>query len=100
MALQADLSQKRLGRAGKLTSLLGDELVRWQETVDELGDKLTLLVGDALISAACISYTGAFTGNSKEVLQHVTHSGGLLGHLLTWCCMRNQQHCCHCSEVG
>lgn len=27
--LQAELCNKRLGRAGKLTNLLGDELVRW-----------------------------------------------------------------------
>eukprot|EP00983_Pelagomonas_calceolata_P099977 1158515-Pelagomonas_calceolata.AAC.3 len=40
----------------------GDESVRWRSTADELGEKMLLLVGDVFLSAACISYTGAFTG--------------------------------------
>jgi dynein heavy chain len=59
---QADVSNKRLGRAGKLTALLGDEMARWQATADTLGARLALLPGDALLAAACICYTGAFTG--------------------------------------
>ena len=42
--------------------LAGDESVRWRSTADDLGDKMLLLVGDVFLSAACISYTGAFTG--------------------------------------
>jgi len=41
---------------------LGDESVRWRSTAEDLGDKMLLLVGDVFLSAACISYTGAFTG--------------------------------------
>jgi hypothetical protein len=33
-----------------------------QATAEELGDNMLLLVGDVFLSAACISYTGAFTG--------------------------------------
>jgi hypothetical protein len=59
---QADLSQRRLGRAGKLTSLLGNEMARWQTTADGLGARIDLLPGDALLAAACVSYAGPFTG--------------------------------------
>ncbi len=48
--------------AEKLISALGDESVRWKATAEELGDSMLLLVGDVFLSAACISYTGAFTG--------------------------------------
>jgi len=65
---QADLSSKRLGRAAKLISALGDESVRWRSTADELGEKMLLLVGDVFLSAACISYTGAFTGPYRNAL--------------------------------
>jgi hypothetical protein len=60
--LQADLSGRRLGRAGKLTALLGDEMARWQATADGLAARIALLPGDTLLAAACLSYTGAFTG--------------------------------------
>lgn len=59
---QADLSHRRLGRAGKLTALLGDEMARWGAQAGELAQRLALLPGDALLAAACITYTGAFTG--------------------------------------
>jgi hypothetical protein len=59
---QAELSRKRLVNAGKLLSALGSEAVRWQDTTAQLGERMLLLVGDCLLSAACISYLGAFTG--------------------------------------
>jgi dynein heavy chain len=62
VAVQADLCGKRLGRAGKLTSLLGDELVRWGTAADDLAGRLELLVGDALMAAAVVNYLGAFPG--------------------------------------
>lgn len=58
------MCNKRLGRAGKLTSLLGDELVRWGEAADELAGRLQLVVGDAFMAAAVVNYLGAFTGEA------------------------------------
>ncbi|WIA37814.1 hypothetical protein OEZ86_014676 [Tetradesmus obliquus] len=68
LQFQADLCGKRLGRAGKLTSLLGDELVRWGAAADALGGRLALLVGDALMAAAVVNYLGAFPGPSRAAL--------------------------------
>ncbi|KAJ9505503.1 hypothetical protein QJQ45_023787, partial [Haematococcus lacustris] len=65
---QADLSGKRLGRAEKLISALGDESVRWKATAEDLGDRMLLLVGDVFLSAACVSYLGAFTGTYRTAL--------------------------------
>eukprot|EP00879_Flechtneria_rotunda_P011225 GHRR01011724.1.p1 GENE.GHRR01011724.1~~GHRR01011724.1.p1 ORF type:complete len:1363 (+),score=486.85 GHRR01011724.1:1838-5926(+) len=65
---QADLTRKRLDRAGKLTSGLADEGIRWQATADQLDTQIHLLVGDVFLSAACIAYYGAFTGSYREQL--------------------------------
>lgn len=65
---QADLCEKRLLRAGKLTSALGDEAVRWTETAGQLEERLVQLVGDVFLSAAMISYCGAFTGPYRDRL--------------------------------
>jgi dynein heavy chain len=60
--LQAELSALRLNRAGILTQLLGSEVGRWGVTAEEIGLQLKLLTGDTFLSAASISYLGAFTG--------------------------------------
>ncbi len=59
---QVELSQKRLTRAGKLTSALQDEVGRWGATAEALGARLAVLLSDVLLAAACVSYTGAFPG--------------------------------------
>ncbi|KAJ9531756.1 hypothetical protein QJQ45_021904, partial [Haematococcus lacustris] len=65
---QADLTRKRLDRAGKLTSALADEGVRWQQTAEVIQGQTDLLVGDVFLSAACIAYYGAFTGSYRKQL--------------------------------
>ena len=56
-----DLNSVRLNRAGRLTSALSDEEIRWRETVAELNGELFAVPGDVLVAAACIAYLGAFS---------------------------------------
>lgn len=56
-----DLNSVRLNRAGRLTSALSDEEIRWRETVDELNRELFAVPGDVLVASACIAYLGAFS---------------------------------------
>lgn len=65
--LQANmaLTSARLGRAGKLTTALGDEEVRWKEKSAELQGQLERSTGDALLSAAAVAYLGAFTSQYR-----------------------------------
>mmetsp|Transcript_3151 Transcript_3151/g.13662 ORF Transcript_3151/g.13662 Transcript_3151/m.13662 type:complete len:4229 (-) Transcript_3151:2367-15053(-) len=65
---QAQLTEDRLVRAEKLTSGLADEAVRWKSTAESLGDQRELLVGDVFVSAACVSYFGAFNGAYRDEL--------------------------------
>ena len=62
----AELSEKRLARAGKLTSALGDEAVRWSETAEQIAQSMILLIGDAFNASGYISYLGAFTGQYRD----------------------------------
>jgi len=48
--------------------LLKDEGIRWAETVVVMNVQIDELVGNVFLSAACISYYGAFTGTYREAL--------------------------------
>ena len=65
---------KRLARANKLTTALGDEQIRWTESVAKLNEQIISLVGNSFISSACIAYFGAFTSvyRAKLVERWVT----------------------------
>ncbi|XP_075157385.1 dynein heavy chain at 16F [Haematobia irritans] len=56
-----DLTYGRLNRAGRLTSALADEQIRWKDTVETLTQELANVPGDILVSAACVAYLGAFS---------------------------------------
>ena len=65
---QAELTKKRLERAGKLTSALLDEGVRWKTTAETIQQETELLVGNVFLGSACIAYYGAFTGSYRQQL--------------------------------
>ncbi|KAG7241312.1 hypothetical protein INR49_025754, partial [Caranx melampygus] len=54
--------------AGKLTSALGDEQVRWQESVALFDQEIINVVGNVFIAAACVAYYGAFTSHYRQML--------------------------------
>ena len=56
----ADCTVKLL-RADKLIGGLGGERLRWQATVKQLAHDLINVIGDVVISAGCIAYSGPFT---------------------------------------
>nr|XP_019939373.1 PREDICTED: dynein heavy chain 6, axonemal [Paralichthys olivaceus] len=62
------LTKARLTRAGKLTSALGDEQVRWEESVALFEQEIINVVGNVFIAAACVAYFGAFTSHYRQLL--------------------------------
>ena len=58
---EADLMEKRLVAASKLISGLGSEKTRWKDDLEDLKKQRVRLLGDCLISAAFLSYLGAFS---------------------------------------
>jgi dynein heavy chain len=68
LQLQRDVEEcaARLERAKKLIGGLGGERTRWTESCASLELSYAKLVGDALISAATIAYTGAFTPTFRK----------------------------------
>ncbi|XP_053520536.1 dynein axonemal heavy chain 6 [Artibeus jamaicensis] len=62
------LTKARLVRAGKLTASLGDEQVRWEETIQKFNEEISNIVGNVFIAAACVAYYGAFTAHYRQLL--------------------------------
>ncbi|XP_040273964.1 dynein heavy chain 6, axonemal [Bufo bufo] len=62
------LTQARLNRAGKLTAALGDEQVRWKESIENFEEEISNVIGNVFIAAACVAYFGAFTAVYRQLL--------------------------------
>ena len=60
--------EARLVRADKLIGGLADEKGRWQETVARLNNIIENIIGDILVAAGMVAYSGPFTGNYRQVL--------------------------------
>ncbi|XP_032736568.1 dynein heavy chain 6, axonemal isoform X2 [Lontra canadensis] len=62
------LTKARLMRAGKLTAALGDEQVRWEESIQKFNEEISNVIGNVFIAAACVAYYGAFTAQYRKLL--------------------------------
>ena len=69
---QAALMEKRLGAASKLISGLTGERTRWTEDIDKLQDSRVRLIGDCLLAASFLSYSGAFTHDFRTSMIYKT----------------------------
>ncbi|TKS80370.1 Dynein heavy chain 10, axonemal [Collichthys lucidus] len=63
---EAELMERRLIAADKLISGLSSENERWTQDLEELKQRRVLLLGDCLISAAFLSYEGAFSWDFRN----------------------------------
>lgn len=68
LAQKLDISEKRLNRAGKLTSALASEEARWGISVESLNKAIEGLPGSIFLSAAFIAYCGPFTAQYRRLL--------------------------------
>ncbi|KAG2466381.1 DYH6 protein, partial [Polypterus senegalus] len=68
LAKKMALTQAQLSRAGKLTSALGDEQIRWQESVTNFEEEISNVIGNVFLAAACVAYYGAFTAHYRQLL--------------------------------
>uniref|UniRef100_A0A5F8HIF6 Dynein axonemal heavy chain 6 n=1 Tax=Monodelphis domestica TaxID=13616 RepID=A0A5F8HIF6_MONDO len=68
LARTMQLTQDRLTRAGKLTAALGDEQIRWEESIENFESEISNITGNVFIAAACVAYYGAFTALYRQLL--------------------------------
>ncbi|XP_010633543.1 dynein heavy chain 6, axonemal [Fukomys damarensis] len=68
LARTTALTKARLMHAGKLTAALGDEQVRWEESIGKFEEELANITGNVFIAAACVAYYGAFTAQYRQML--------------------------------
>eukprot|EP00742_Colponemidia_sp_Colp-10_P004363 GILJ01004656.1.p1 GENE.GILJ01004656.1~~GILJ01004656.1.p1 ORF type:complete len:2862 (-),score=582.32 GILJ01004656.1:82-7611(-) len=69
---EANMMERKLTAASKLISGLTSERSRWTADKDELKSKKNRLVGDSLLAAAFLSYTGAFNFDFRKQMVY-TH---------------------------
>ena len=65
---EAENLEAKLDRADKLVNGLAGEYTRWQASIGGYNDALIKVVGDALVSAAFLSYAGPFETNYRADL--------------------------------
>uniref|UniRef100_A0A4W3JW30 Dynein axonemal heavy chain 6 n=1 Tax=Callorhinchus milii TaxID=7868 RepID=A0A4W3JW30_CALMI len=68
LAKTMEITQARLLNAGKLTAALGDEQVRWKESIILFEQEISNVIGNVFIAAACVAYYGAFTAVYRQLL--------------------------------
>ncbi|GMH32802.1 hypothetical protein BSKO_00636 [Bryopsis sp. KO-2023] len=68
LARQVEDCQVKLQRADKLIGGLGGEKIRWQETVKNLTFSMENVVGDVVVAAGSIAYSGPFTPLYRQAL--------------------------------
>ncbi|XP_061673976.1 dynein axonemal heavy chain 10-like [Syngnathoides biaculeatus] len=69
---EAELMERRLIAADKLISGLSSENVRWTHDLEELKQRRVRLLGDCLLSAAFLSYEGAFSWDFRNEMVYQT----------------------------
>lgn len=59
----------KLDRAGKIISGLEGEKTRWTATVERLEKEFGLLIGNSLVGAGMVAYSGAFTAQFRTEME-------------------------------
>jgi dynein heavy chain len=66
---QIDDSNKKLERANKIIEGLSGEKSRWTETVHKLSNEYDLLIGNCLVAAGMVAYSGSFTAFFRDKME-------------------------------
>lgn len=66
---QIEDSNKKLERANKIIEGLSGEKTRWTETVQRLSNEYDLLIGNCLVAAGMVAYSGSFTAYFRDKME-------------------------------
>ena len=65
-----DDCNKKLERANKIIEGLSGEKSRWTDTVAKLGLEFDLLIGNCLVAAGMVAYSGSFTAQFRSKIEN------------------------------
>uniref|UniRef100_A0A2K6F430 Dynein axonemal heavy chain 14 n=1 Tax=Propithecus coquereli TaxID=379532 RepID=A0A2K6F430_PROCO len=68
LAKRRKMASRRLQYASVLLTVLEDEKTQWQEIMNQIDTKLGGILGDILLSAACIVYSGVLTPEFRQLI--------------------------------
>ena len=63
---EANRCARRLDLAQRLVNAKKKKKVRWGDSIIEMGDKLSVVIGDVLLASAFVSYVGPFNKKFRE----------------------------------
>uniref|UniRef100_A0A8C5W1I2 Dynein axonemal heavy chain 14 n=1 Tax=Microcebus murinus TaxID=30608 RepID=A0A8C5W1I2_MICMU len=68
LAQRRKMASRRLQYASVLLTVLEDEKTQWEEIIYQIDNKLQGILGDILLSAACIVYSGVLTPEFRQLI--------------------------------
>jgi len=63
---EAAACERKLNLAQRLVGALGSEQERWSQAIVDLGEYLTVVIGDVLLASAFVSYVGPFNKQFRD----------------------------------
>lgn len=66
---EINISKKKLERANKIIAGLSGEKESWTNTVNRLTNEYDLLIGNCLIAAGMVAYSGSFTAQYRNKME-------------------------------
>jgi len=67
--MEIEVNTKKLDRANKIIEGLSGEKESWTNTVARLGNEYDLLIGNCLIAAGMVAYSGSFTAFFRQKME-------------------------------
>ena len=92
LQVKANLMEKRLAAASKLIVGLSGERTRWTESVGDLQEQKTRLVGDCLLASSFLSYAGAFSNTFRAEMMSVKFDPDIRGREIPLTMQYNVRH--------
>jgi len=67
---ESERCARKLDLAQRLVNALGSEQDRWSQSIIDLGEQMTYVIGDVLLASAFVSYVGPFNKKFRDIIMN------------------------------